>query len=273
MAKRKPIVLYKGPSVLDGRPIVALATLKSKNEKTGPMVQIWIMRADKTPVRASKSQGDQSVCGNCPRRHALRGLRDALGKLFAADCYVLIHNAPQSSWKAWARAGKPDADMASAVIQCAFAADRHGVRLGAYGDPAAVPHTVWQTFLADCGTLAGRTIRHTGYTHQWRSRLATTPHRDWCRENLMASCDNASEFEKARSLGWRGFVAIQAGSPTPQGTIECLADRDGSRKTCETCGICDGSQNRPQRTSVYIFEHGALSGAKAKRSAALAVLA
>lgn len=45
------------------------------------------------------------------------------------------------------------------------------VRLGTYGDPAAVPTVVWQTVLA-------QSAMHTGYTHQWRTCDQTLAH--WC---------------------------------------------------------------------------------------------
>ena len=43
-------VLYEGPSKLDGEPIVAIATLKTENTKTGPTIQTWILKADKEGV-------------------------------------------------------------------------------------------------------------------------------------------------------------------------------------------------------------------------------
>lgn len=45
-------VLYEGPSVLDGAPIVAIATMSTKNAKTGAMVQTWILRANMAPLAA-----------------------------------------------------------------------------------------------------------------------------------------------------------------------------------------------------------------------------
>jgi hypothetical protein len=40
------VVLYEGPSELDGKPIVVVATFNSVNDKTGNMVQTWIIRSD-----------------------------------------------------------------------------------------------------------------------------------------------------------------------------------------------------------------------------------
>lgn len=264
------ITLYTGPSALDDSPIVVLATLGSTNAKTGPMIQTWIMRSDMTPVLASKTSADRSVCGDCPRRHSLGG-----------DCYVLVHNAPQSAWKAWDRAGRPDGDVQRSAELCSDHA-AHGVRLGAYGDPAAVPWQVWSEFLARLSMLAGFQVRHTGYTHQWRATMFAGPESynqlTWCRRNLMASCDTPIEAALARASGWRFFAAIPVAEldKVPSRTVQCLADRTPDRHppvTCQTCGICDGVQDRATRASVYIAEHGARSGAKVKCLAKLAVLA
>lgn len=261
------IVLYTGPSMLDGAPIVVLATLGSKNEKTGPMVQTWILRSDMTPIEASKALADESICGSCPRRQSTGG-----------DCYVLIHNAPQSAYKAWKRRGSASGDVEAAALAIARDASAHGLRLGSYGDPAAVPFTVWQTLIARVEALTGRTVKHTGYTHQWRATAFTGPmaydHHAWCRQNLMASVDSVRESVLARAMGYRYFLAIPAAdvAAVPERTVECLATREGSMATCQTCGICDGAQGKATRVSIYLAEHGARSGAKAKRSAALAVL-
>jgi hypothetical protein len=64
--KEKGFILYEGKSVLDGAPIVYIATLSTSNRKTGDMVQTWILRSDINPVEASKQKLDASICGNCP---------------------------------------------------------------------------------------------------------------------------------------------------------------------------------------------------------------
>ena len=50
MNKPSGYIIYQGPSLLDGNPIVAIATTASRNVKTGSMVSIWIMRQDIDPV-------------------------------------------------------------------------------------------------------------------------------------------------------------------------------------------------------------------------------
>ncbi len=240
------VVLYRGPSTLNGAPIVALATLDSSNRKTGPMIQTWIL-PEEGPLDASKAATDDSVCGDCPRRRSIGG-----------DCYVRLDAAPHSAWKAWVREGRPNINWDAHVVQLQQEARDHGLRLGAYGDPAAAPLHVWQDFI---GAVAPTTV--TGYTHQWRAFPEF-------RGLVMASCDTLDEAYVAGSLGWRTFTALPAPEPQP-GMVQCVADSHG--KTCEQCGLCNGAREGDRRASVWIAEHGPMSSAKARRVAALRVAA
>ena len=144
---------------------------------------------------------------------------------------------------------------------------RNGVpiRIGAYGDPAAVPVIVWQRLL-HMSRLFGATA-HTGYTHQWRQAYARP-----LRWLIMASCDSPDDVAQAHAEGWRTFTIVHDDEVKPIGSIECLADAKG--KSCAECSICNGSRRRStQPASVWIGVHGFRTGKKSKRSAALAVLA
>ena len=55
----KGVVLYNGASVLDGEPVVCIATFNSNNEKTGDMIQTRIIRSDMSPLEASKTFNDK----------------------------------------------------------------------------------------------------------------------------------------------------------------------------------------------------------------------
>ncbi len=267
---KSPIVIYLGPSMLDGSPIVVLASTGSSNVKTGPMVQTWIMRADMHPSEASATKADDSVCGLCPRRHALGG-----------DCYVQIVHAPRSVWESWDRQGKPGTNWTEqgAILPLTQDARDHGLRVGSYGDPMAVPFTVWADLI---DALAPSKI--VGYTHQWRRVAASVTveihgtivqsieNRDWYRANLMASVDSVSEAVLARSLGWRFFLATDSDDPQIDRVIQCPATRDQNPLTCTRCGACSGAGDSPDRASIYLTEHGMRSQSKAKRSAMLAVL-
>ena len=60
-ASQKPIgiLLYKGKSKLDGKTIIVIANNvfswdKTENEKTGDMIQTYIIRPDISPIIAAK---------------------------------------------------------------------------------------------------------------------------------------------------------------------------------------------------------------------------
>ena len=57
----KSFKFYEGPSMIDGSPIVAIATISSRNGKTGSIVQTWIMPADIDPLTAIKTGYDSAV--------------------------------------------------------------------------------------------------------------------------------------------------------------------------------------------------------------------
>jgi hypothetical protein len=87
-------VAYRGPSMIDGSPIVLVVNKienSSANEKTGAMVQTWILReSDLAPQVHVKAGSDTAICGDC--RHASGN-----------GCYVQVHNAPRSVWDAFNR--------------------------------------------------------------------------------------------------------------------------------------------------------------------------
>ena len=142
--KQSGWVLYDGPSELDGSRIVVVLTTSSDNRKTGNMAQTWILRADRDPVSAIQTGADVSICGQCPHR----GLNGAV-----RTCYVNVGQAPLAVYRAWQH---------GSYSGFAPLPHLHGVRLGSYGDPAAVPVSVWQQLLK-----ATQPLKKTGYTHQW----------------------------------------------------------------------------------------------------------
>ena len=231
MPKPTGYVIYRGPSVLDGAPIVVIATVASENRKTGPMVQTWILRADMAPTVASKAGADESICGQCPQRWHLGGA-----------CYVNIGQGPQSVYGAWQRGRYPVADT---VIGIARVAMGKRVRLGAYGDPAAVPVGIWNALLS---AAAG----HTGYTHQWRTAPAL---RDLC----MASVDSAAEYADAQIAGWRTFRVTGTAELLEPSEILCPSEASGRK--CAECLACDGANASKGNAgaSVAITVHGSLA--------------
>jgi hypothetical protein len=247
-----PIVIYRGPSQIDGKPIVCLATVGSKNVKTGSMVQTWILRSDLPPFTISNTGQDGSICGKCPRRHSLGG-----------DCYVIVHNAPTSTWRNWHNAGQPGENWADPIniLRLQSDARESGLRLGSYGDPAAVPIDTWQDLID-----AIQPKHVVGYTHQWRN-LSSFSWRDvWFRDHVMASCDSIDDAKDASRLGWRFFLAVPETlnpSLTLNTVVQCPATI--SDRTCATCGACHGSGRGSTKASIYVVEHGVRSMSKNKR--------
>lgn len=240
-------IVYEGPSMIDGEPIVVIATgigpksQRSKNEKTGEMVQVWILRSDISPMSAINTGQDESICGGC----AYRGTVDD-GSNRNRACYVDVSKAPGAVWKAY-KAGKY-----KQIPGHRFRWKDQATRLGAYGDPAAVP----VRFLR---SLTKRGKGHTGYSHQWR-KLKFKAYRPL----IMASCDNLQDLDDAQAAGWRTFRVRKPGDELHKSEITCPASFEGSyAKTCETCKACDGSRSQsgeaPLQKSIGIIVHGSPS--------------
>ena len=64
-------VIYEGPSLIDGEPIVVIMTYGSSNEKTGDIHQTWILLQNTSPLDGVKNGQDESICGDCVHRPAL----------------------------------------------------------------------------------------------------------------------------------------------------------------------------------------------------------
>lgn len=247
MTKPNGFVLWEGASLLDGAPIVMIGTgysHKSQNSKTGAMIQTWILRADLPPVAAIKEGKDASICGACP----LRG--DGTGK--ARGCYVNVYWAPGRVYDTYVRGAYPTL----LPEQIGMLHAERVIRLGAYGDPGAVP--------VDLLRLLTRTASSwTGYTHQWREANL----QDLC----MASVDSFSEAEEARERGYRTFRTLKSVKGLAKPEIICPASQEGGFKTtCEKCRLCDGAHPRltvsgrgiekaspDPRANIAIVVHGA----------------
>jgi len=240
------MIIYEGPSLLDGQQIVVIATgikSKSSNGKTGGMIQTWILLRDIDPREANKSGADYGICGDCPHRGKAT---TALDKVLAAErtCYVILFQAPLNVWKTYHR-GNYDRAVDSEAI-AAVGKDRK-VRLGSYGDPAAVPAYVWQALLS-------KSIGRTGYSHQ--SGLANA---DFVADIMMISADNLAMAQGAWANGHRTFRVIDSVDDMDANEVLCPASKEaGERTNCENCGLCAGSSIKAK--SIAIVAHG--NGAK-----------
>ena len=225
-------VIYRGPSLLDGAPIIAVAITRSSNRKTGNMVQTYTLREDIKPTAAVASGADVSICGDCKHRPALGGA-----------CYVVVCQGPTVVWKAYTRGRYPDALNCGAIASLAIG---RNVRLGTYGDPAAVPAYVWHALLTHA---AG----HTGYTHQWAGAGSA----QYLRGIVMASADSPAERIDAAALGWRTFRVMAAGDIPGPREFTCPASVEaGHRKQCHECKACDGAARGTGQASPVIVVHG-----------------
>ncbi len=245
------VIVYRGASALDGEPIVAIATnfQASENDKTGNMVQTFIMREDIAPHHALKTGDDASVCGDCEHRPILA---KQTGK---APCYVKVFHAPLSVWRAYGRGRYVDITAWSAdEIAAIFAG--YVLRIGTYGDPGACPD-IWHA-------MAKRALRRTGYTHQARNPVAAG-----LRELCMASADSETDASELHAMGWRTFrVAAPTGWEKMGGEGLCPASEEaGKRTVCADCALCSGTgEGSKGKASIMIPDHS-LQGIAAKRRA------
>jgi hypothetical protein len=234
-------VLWRGASLIDGAPIVAIITgmaSASANSKTGDMPQVWILRADIHPVDALRDGSDSSICGTCPHRPQLRGA-DALKKS-SRTCYVNVMSF-NGIYRKFSAGGYPD--LSPADLGAMLAGRK--IRLGAYGDPAAVPLHVWRELCASCDS--------TGYTHRWRDCEAG--YSEFC----MASCDSPLDVISATASGWRVFWVQTALEPVRRvdsvALAWCPASKESGRvTTCSDCMACSGTRSG-RRSNVAIMIH------------------
>lgn len=219
---------WEGPSPVDGTPLVLVITPRSHNQKTGPMVQAWLLVRDQEPFEALRTGADRAICGDCVHR----------GGEDRRTCYVSMFHGPRMIWRSLRTGGYPLVTGQAAAEAIAG----ESVRITAYGDPAFVPFEVWRTLLSRASGWAG-------YTHQWRTcdrRFQTL---------LMASVETEAEQRDAQRNGWRTFRARPIGAPLLASEFQCPASEEaGHRTTCARCQLCRGAAS-PAR-SVTLQLHG-----------------
>jgi len=229
--KRGGYVLHRG--IVAGEPYVAIATMKTKNEKTGNMVQIWFLLEHHNPVDAVKRGLDAStICRECP---------------FAAGngCYVNVGQAPRQIWVKYKRGGYTD--LIPAHYPLAFSGRK--IRFGAYGNPTLLP-------LAMVKAIASVSAGWTGYFHDWR----TNPLAHGYSAFFMASTETENSLKLATALGFRTFHV----SPVkPAESLECLSETRNLE--CSQCKLCSGLSKQRQ-PSIWINPHGTKK-ARATRAA------
>lgn len=242
------LVFYRGPSMLDGAPIVAILTGikgKSSNSKTADLYQTWILREDVNPIDASQRGLDVSICGDCKHRGKATKLADGRWKAAKRTCYVRLDTAPNNVWKSYHRGNYPEVQLGEARELMARRGKR--TRGGSYGDPAAVPFWVWYALL-DLGNAASDDAGN-AYTHQWR-------HYPELASFCMASVDTEAEYHEAKVLGFRTFRVRSESAPILDRELPCPAAKEsGYRTTCDLCQLCKGNRAKSRR-DVTIIAHG-----------------
>lgn len=210
--------------MLDGAPIVAIATMRSANVKTGDMVQTWILPADRKPTDMYTDHKLQSsVCGVCPLQHSLDG-----------GCYVNIGQAVGQVYKSY----KAGTYAKLEPIHLHYFMGRK-LRMGSFGDPAAVPYELWLG-------LSAIASGHTGYTHQ-----AAHPAFDNRIARLcMVSSETPKQAAKYHARGWSTFRVRMEDTGLMADEIECRSDANGTQ--CVTCGLCNGTRS----LNVAVTVHG-----------------
>jgi hypothetical protein len=231
-SNKNTVQAWAGPSRIDGAPIVLLVCgLKddSVNDKTGAMIQTYVLRADMSPMDALKAGADVSICGGCVHRPK----KVEFGKIRGRSCYVNLGQGPRSIWMSW-NSGNVE------PVTPQEASRRIGgrpVRLGSYGDPAAVPASVWAELLEGVSSW-------TGYTHQ----AGSSKFRDilqWCQ----VSADILGDAQAAKDSGVGSFRVLAEGEqPAPWETL-CPSLKGVQ---CSDCGACSGFSG----ANIAIPSHG-----------------
>lgn len=224
-------ILYQGPSLIDGQPIVAIATTDTKNKKTGSMMQTWIIRADMDPITASRTGADRSICGGCVHRGFAHN--GPAGQAHKRSCYVTLVLAPLQVWKGFQRGIYPPAEDLRALGRDKM------IRIGSYGDGAAVPPEIWRDLCAEAKGW-------TAYTHQGN----TDPNR------FMTSVESVDQAIEAWGRGERTFRVVRS-------VVDILANNEvlcpasaeaGQRTTCANCKLCAGASIAAK--NIAIVAHG-----------------
>lgn len=229
--KLNSAVFYEGASQLTGAPIVGVLTglaIPSRNAKTGDMLQAWMLAADQSPREAIERGKDDAICGDC----SLRG-----DGVYGRGCYVTFWQAPLRIWLALPKMPRIGPGMLSHRLRHEY------VRLGAYGDPTAIPVETWTTLLRSAAGAIG-------YTQQWKVCD------DGYRAFLMASVLSTVDQADAVARGWRTYRVRGPLDRLLPGEVVCPASNEADHKlSCAECMLCSGAAS-DRRANPVIIAHG-----------------
>ena len=275
----KNLIIYEGPSAIDGAPIVAILTglaNASRNTGTGDMLQLYILRADMMPEAARHTGADAAICGTCPMRGRIVSLNEArdiaatlptsprsqlIKRIKTAQdkgqdtinieraCYVIVSQAPTIIFKAYKRGLYCEATPEQAAKYVLGRA----LRIGAYGDSAALPIGVVEP-LAD----AADTV--TNYTHSGCYDMSRAKQ---LAQFTMLSADNLKQAERYWKSGARTFRVssdwtlidgVRRLNDIADGESQC-PKTISKQVSCVGCGLCDGLK-RGIKSSIVAPSHG-----------------
>ena len=255
--------LWRGPSVIDGHPVVLLAQLASRNSKIGGAVGLYIWSQRNKP---SVMRGTGGMCPKCPIK---------------AVCYNQSGRLTSVYDKSWAvrvasgRVLKPEREDFSRHLSGRL------LRWGVDGDIGAVPLEVIRAVNAATGLASG----HLAYTHHHK--------RTELQSVAMASTGSFAEAVKLEKMGWRCYLSLPArgwNGRKDRFTGKIKADfvelvRTGKRESglllwcslcpnytsglkCSSCKMCDGlSGNRAGHIVAPLHGPKAIQAVKGGRYA------
>jgi hypothetical protein len=235
------MILWQGNSAFDGSRIAAVLTLRSENVKVGNAPQLWMVRTDVHPCEKGAQDGP------CPS--TCNGRADRLG-----FCYVVRMQGPLAIFNRLARNGYPRVDPRTIPGVREIRRETYGraIRLGAWGDPAAIPVDV----LRGLESVGSPMI---GYTHAW-----STCSPDMARWT-MASVESIEQRAAAKALGYRTFRILRPDEQPTRGELLCSAERD-QRVQCIRCRGCGGLFGHARDRAIHV--HGSRAAALAGRAGA-----
>jgi hypothetical protein len=239
-------IAWEGRSLFDRAPIAVVVSnignVYSKNPKCGKyMAQATILRTDMHPQDAVLTGKDFSICGDC--KHRGRCATNSRGVVVSTrSCYVLLqpiisvyHAVKNGSYTRMAPRAISEQIRRRALLRGAPPA----LRIGTYGDPAAVPTSVWKDLASEVTVVVG-------YTHQWRRCDQAL------RSLMMASADTQDEAREAQLIGWRTFRILTPGQKPASTETLCRNVRTGT--ACQVCGLCRGTSLRAKHVAMPL--HG-----------------
>ena len=234
------LIIYKGPSEFDGKPIVAVLVFSAGNGKTKSPA-LWVLPdievKDGKGYYSTAREAARSVCGGCP----LFDVTDDKGRHGTA-CFAWAHALPIGGVLRSIAVGNyvPDFEMHKIKAWAELEQPRR-LRNAYIGDPAAVPRHVLEPMLQSMESW----IAPLGYTHQWRKKK-----NQWLQSYCMASVESVHDARVAAANGWGVFrVGLHDEDPLPEETW-CPSQARGM--SCAACGQCDGRGGR----RIFARAHG-----------------